>query len=174
MKLIEMNMEKIIALCKKHKVAKLWVFGSILAMCIAMLSCDGREGYINDGQEAILEKLAAAEWILQSEESEIFGVKTYEGESRIYKFSRDGKGWTAWGSMADASPISGKTYFQWAFTNPTFSVIQTTGNAIEGFWLIQKLTASELWAQWTPQDPILHPNQDATFYRFKSSILSSN
>lgn len=30
MKLIEMNMEKIIALCKKYKVAKLWVFGSIL------------------------------------------------------------------------------------------------------------------------------------------------
>jgi len=31
MKLIEMNMDKIIALCKKYKVAKLWVFGSILA-----------------------------------------------------------------------------------------------------------------------------------------------
>lgn len=30
MKLIELNMEKIIALCKKYKVAKLWVFGSIL------------------------------------------------------------------------------------------------------------------------------------------------
>ena len=30
MKLIEMNLEKIIALCKKYKVAKLWVFGSIL------------------------------------------------------------------------------------------------------------------------------------------------
>ncbi len=28
--LIEMNMDKIIALCKKYKVAKLWVFGSIL------------------------------------------------------------------------------------------------------------------------------------------------
>jgi predicted nucleotidyltransferase len=30
MKLIEMNMDKIIALCKKYKVMKLWVFGSIL------------------------------------------------------------------------------------------------------------------------------------------------
>ena len=30
MKLIEMNMDKIIALCKKYKVAKLCVFGSIL------------------------------------------------------------------------------------------------------------------------------------------------
>lgn len=30
MTLIEMNMDKIIALCKKYKVAKLWVFGSIL------------------------------------------------------------------------------------------------------------------------------------------------
>ncbi|MDE7153739.1 MAG: nucleotidyltransferase domain-containing protein [Muribaculaceae bacterium] len=30
MKLIERNMEKLIALCKKYKVAKLWVFGSIL------------------------------------------------------------------------------------------------------------------------------------------------
>lgn len=30
MKLIEMNMDKIIALCKKNRVAKLWVFGSIL------------------------------------------------------------------------------------------------------------------------------------------------
>ena len=30
MKLIELNIDKIIALCKKYKVAKLWVFGSIL------------------------------------------------------------------------------------------------------------------------------------------------
>ena len=30
MKLIEMNMDKIVALCKKYKVAKLGVFGSIL------------------------------------------------------------------------------------------------------------------------------------------------
>ncbi len=30
MKLIETNMDKIVALCKKYKVAKLWVFGSIL------------------------------------------------------------------------------------------------------------------------------------------------
>ena len=30
MKLIEMNIDKIVALCKKYRVAKLWVFGSIL------------------------------------------------------------------------------------------------------------------------------------------------
>lgn len=30
MKLIELHLDKIIALCKKYKVAKLWVFGSIL------------------------------------------------------------------------------------------------------------------------------------------------
>ena len=30
MKLIEMNMDRIVALCRKYKVAKLWVFGSIL------------------------------------------------------------------------------------------------------------------------------------------------
>ena len=30
MKLIEMNIDRIIALCKKYKGAKLWVFGSIL------------------------------------------------------------------------------------------------------------------------------------------------
>lgn len=30
MKLIEMNIDKIITLCKKYKVARLWVFGSIL------------------------------------------------------------------------------------------------------------------------------------------------
>lgn len=31
MKLIEVNMDKIITLCKKYKVVKLWVFGSILS-----------------------------------------------------------------------------------------------------------------------------------------------
>lgn len=31
MKLIELNMDKIVALCKKYRVAKLWVFGSILS-----------------------------------------------------------------------------------------------------------------------------------------------
>lgn len=30
MKLIELNMDRIITLCKKYKVAKLWAFGSIL------------------------------------------------------------------------------------------------------------------------------------------------
>lgn len=30
MKLIEMHIDKLIALCRKYKVAKLWVFGSIL------------------------------------------------------------------------------------------------------------------------------------------------
>lgn len=30
MKLIELNLDKIVALCKKYKVNKLWVFGSIL------------------------------------------------------------------------------------------------------------------------------------------------
>jgi len=30
MKLIELNIDKIIALCKKYKVKNLWVFGSIL------------------------------------------------------------------------------------------------------------------------------------------------
>lgn len=30
MKLIEINMDRIIALCKKYKVKNLWVFGSIL------------------------------------------------------------------------------------------------------------------------------------------------
>ena len=30
MQLIELNLDKIRALCEKHKVAKLWVFGSIL------------------------------------------------------------------------------------------------------------------------------------------------
>ena len=30
MKLIEMNIDKIVDLCRKYKVAKLWVFGSIL------------------------------------------------------------------------------------------------------------------------------------------------
>ena len=30
MKIIEINIDKIIALCKKHKVNKLWIFGSIL------------------------------------------------------------------------------------------------------------------------------------------------
>lgn len=30
MKLIEMNIEKLFALCRKYRVSKLWVFGSIL------------------------------------------------------------------------------------------------------------------------------------------------
>lgn len=30
MKLIEQNMDALIALCRKYRVAKLWVFGSIL------------------------------------------------------------------------------------------------------------------------------------------------
>ena len=34
MNLIELNMDKIIALCKKYKVSKLFVFGSILRIVL--------------------------------------------------------------------------------------------------------------------------------------------
>lgn len=134
-------------------------------MTMLLPSCDGRTGYLEDNQEAIIDNLAASEWILMREESKIFGTKTYEKESRIYQFDDNGKGWTAWAAMSDGTLLTEPVHFRWAFTTPEFTVFQTTGNSIEGYWLIQKLTASEFQAQWTPQDPVLYPNQDKTIYK---------
>lgn len=94
-------------------------------------SCDGRTGYLEDNQEAIIDNLAASEWILMREESKIFGTKTYEKESRIYQFDDNGKGWTAWAAMSDGTLLTEPVHFRWAFTTPEFTVFQTTGNSIE-------------------------------------------
>lgn len=43
--MIEMNMDKIVALCKKYKVAKLWVFGSIITPPLQRRKRRGFLGY---------------------------------------------------------------------------------------------------------------------------------
>ncbi len=43
-----------------------------------------------------------------------------------------------------------------------------TGNAVDGYWLIEKLTANELWVEWAQQDPVIYPNQYNTHYKFKA------
>ncbi|MCM1139653.1 MAG: hypothetical protein NC453_13875 [Muribaculum sp.] len=143
------------------------IFQIILVNLLFLTSCEGRSGYINEDQEAVVDRLTASTWILTSEESDIFGTKTYEDESRIYKFDSNGKGWTGWGNMQNGTLLSEPIYFQWAFT-PNFTVFQTTGNAVEGYWLIQKLTASDFQALWTVRDPVQYPIQDKTVYKFSA------
>lgn len=64
------------------------------------------------------------------------------------------------------------TNFHWTFTTENFAVIYITVSTGEGYWdtywLIEKLTPHELWVQEAPQDPVLYPNQDKRYYKFKA------
>lgn len=94
--------------------------------------------------------------------------QTFDDETNIYSFGRDTKGWTGVGSLKDPSIKKDVQYFQWTFTTENYTVIYTSGNATEGYRLIKKLTPTEMWLQWSAQDPVLYPNQTTTFYKLKA------
>ena len=60
------------------------------------------------------------------------------------------------------------TYFDWTFTNDTFAVIFMTDGYSGTYWLIKKLTATELYVQSAPQDPVIYPGTSTTFCKFKA------
>lgn len=137
-----------------------------IALTLVVSSCDGRNGYLNEDQHDTVNMLTGAEWLAVSAEYIYGEVITYDSETTVYSFDLTGKGWTAKGSLTDSDILDNVSYFQWTFTNENYAVIYTTGHNNEGYWLIEKLTPTELWAQWTSHDPVYVPNQVTTRYKF--------
>ncbi|MBD5355542.1 MAG: hypothetical protein HDR88_00830 [Bacteroides sp.] len=137
-------------------------------MGILFVSCDGRTGYLDEGQLSTISLLSDSEWLMSYYNPGYGDEYEFDDDTRIYKFEKTGKGWIASGSFSDASQKEEVSYFQWTFTTENFSVIYLAGHVVEGYWLIEKLTPNELWVQEAAQDPVIYPNQDKRYYKFKA------
>lgn len=137
-------------------------------MGILFVSCEGRTGYLEEGQLSTVSLLTDSEWLMSYYNPGFGNEYEYDDDTRIYRFEKTGKGWVASGSFIDASKKEDVSYFQWTFTTDNFAVLYMAGHVVEGYWLIEKLTPYELWVQEAPQDPVIYPNQNKRFYKFKA------
>lgn len=148
------------------------VISLLFVIEITIVSCDGRSGYLDEGQLSTVSQLTDVEWLMSYYNPGYGNEYEFDDETLIYRFEKTGKGWVASGSFSDASKKEDISYFQWTFTTENFSVIYMAGHVVEGYWLIEKLNSNELWVQEAPQDPVIYPNQDKRFYRFKARKIS--
>lgn len=140
----------------------------VLFILLILTSCEVRSRYDEFDQQKTVAMLTDVEWLLVYADYGYGNNHTYDDETSIYSFGRDSKGWIATGSLKDPSVKKDVRYFQWSFTTENYTVICTAGNATDGYLLIQKLTPDEIHLQWTAKDPVLVPNQNTTFYKFKA------
>lgn len=96
------------------------VFACMLAV---LSSCEGRSGYLDEGQQTTVTMLTDVEWLMSYADYGYGSVETYDDETRIYKFDKTGKGWFASGSFTDISKKDDVSYYQWTFTTENFVVI---------------------------------------------------
>ena len=68
------------------------VFACMLAV---LSSCEGRSGYLDEGQQTTVTMLTDVEWLMSYADYGYGSVETYDDETRIYKFDKTGKGWFA-------------------------------------------------------------------------------
>lgn len=136
---------------------------SILA-CVFLASCEERTGYYDTDQKEIINLLTGVEWKQTYEYRPDFEPTEYREEGRIYKFNVNGTGSYKWANWNDETIKGDLVYFRWTFTTDNFTVIYIDKS--EQFWLIDKLTPSELSVTSAFQDPVLYPNTDKIVCRF--------
>ena len=139
-----------------------------MALAAMLASCDGRTGYLDDGQAQTVGLLTDAEWLVAYADYGMGSECAFDVVTSVYAFGNDMNGWTATGSLRDASLKEDVRYFRWTFTTENYAVIRTAGNSTDGYWLIKKLTQTEMWLQWSLMDPVIYPNQTTTLYKFKA------
>ena len=140
------------------------LFISILVF-VFLASCDERTGYYDTDQKEIISLITGVEWKQTYENMPNFEPTEYNEEGWVYQFNANGTGSYKWMNWKDGT-INGETvYFRWTFTTDNFSVIYI--DKLECFWLIDKLTSSELTVKRAMQDPVLYPNTDKTDCKFK-------
>ena len=140
------------------------LFISILVF-VFLASCDERTGYYDTDQKEIISLITGVEWKQTYENMPNFEPTEYNEEGWVYQFNANGTGSYKWMNWKDGT-INGETvYFRWTFTTDSFPVIYIDKS--ECFWLIDKLTPSELTVKRAMQDPVLYPNTDKTVCKFK-------
>ncbi len=134
---------------------------------ILVSSCDDRIGYYDGYQNDRIALLTGKKWFMYYQHRPPFQPEEFDSEGNVCSFSADGKGTfkvvDSEGEIIEGYKVQ---YFQWTFTTDTFSVLYLGGN-MQQFWLIDKLTPSELWIHCGAQDPAIYPNTDQTEYRFR-------
>ncbi len=149
---------------------QLQLFITILT-CAFFASCDGRTGYYDEVQQERIALLTNTKWFKYYEKRPNFEPTIYESGGAVYSFSPTGQGTykvvDSDGELEDGYKIQ---YFQWTFTTDNFTVMYLGGN-LEDFWLIDKLTANELWVHSAMEDPVINPNTDQAICKFKAIDL---
>lgn len=141
------------------------LFISILA-CVFLASCEERNGYYDTDQKEIINLLTGVEWKQIYEHTPNFEPNEFQKEGWVYKFNANGTGSYKWVKWEDGSISGEPIYFRWTFTTDNFSVIYIDKS--ERFWLIDKLTLSDLWVTSAMQDPVLFPNTDKTICKLEA------
>lgn len=139
-----------------------------LLSLMILTSCEVRSGYLDYDKQNTVAMLTDVEWLVVNADYGLGNEHIYDDETKIYSFGKDSKGWIATGSLKDMSVKKDVRYFQWSFTTDNYTVICMAGNSTDGYLLIQKLTPTEMWLQWTAKDPVFVPNQNTTLYKFKA------
>ena len=136
----------------------------IILSCVLLASCEERTGYYDTDQKEIINLLTGVEWKQTYEHTPNFEPNEFQKEGWVYKFNANGTGSYKWVKWEDGSINGEPVYFRWTFTTDNFAVIYIDKS--ERFWLIDKLTAKDLWVYNSYQDPVLHPNGDEVFWKF--------
>ena len=143
---------------------KLLNYLTLTLVTFVLVSCEERTGYYTNEQQEIIAKLTANEWRLAYEHIPNFEPDELQEEGWVYKFNANGTGSFKWMKWEDGGINDEPTYFHWTFTTDNFNVIYI--DKTERFFLIDKLTAKELWVYNSYQDPVLYPNADEVFWKF--------
>ena len=109
-----------------------------ISLLMIMSSCEGRTGYLDEGQQNTVAMLTDVEWLVVYADYGLGNEQTYDDETNIYSFGRDTKGWTAVGTLKDSSIKKYVRYFQWTFTTENYTVIYLAGNSTDGYCMGMK------------------------------------
>lgn len=139
----------------------------ITAVTTIILAACEKTGYIGTEQESVVARLTAYNWVVQTVTYPGMKPEVYENGNQIYSFETSGKGYCRYVNP-DPDKDDTVTYFQWAFTNDTFSVVYFSDGYSMTYWLIDKLTDKELHVTCANQDPVIYPNIYKTKYVFKA------
>lgn len=137
-----------------------------ILVSVFLASCEERTGYYDTDQKEIISLLTGVEWKQTYEHMPSFEPTEYDEEGWVYKFNANGTGSYKWVNWNDGTTNGEPVYFRWTFTTENFSVIYIDKS--ERFWLIDRLTPSELTVTSAMQDPVLYPNTDKTVCKFSS------
>ncbi len=142
----------------------------IIILFLLMAGCEQSSKPLEGVQNEIVNNLTSSSWIHTVVEELPDGSTSESSETWI--FQKTGKGSHKIRFQSKDGQVDERTYyFQWAFTTQNFSVIcmdiQESGIC---YWLIEKLTSTQLDVIQALEDPVLHPEVEKDYLSFHSTI----